>query len=220
MQRRLHCTGCLLKSLLCIVTFAIDSTPPVIGARKSFDLPPHCSRREGSGVRGGFPRIFEKSSMYHSEKFARGAYAKPHKKGLVSSTPPPSMPRPGGCLVWLEKQNFTAAVHGCGLKFMFRSGDKPVGRRAHDARLVRARVRHILPPSRALGAPSRRARSIGLVSRRRSCARVLSADRQLEFVVRPWLRPGRRDARARGLRAARVHAHAGRHRDASCDGLA
>ncbi len=29
------------------------------------------------------------------------------------------------------------------------------------------------------------------------------ADRQLEFVVRPWLRSGRRDARARGLRAAR-----------------
>ena len=30
-------------------------------------------------------------------------------------------------MVWLEKQNFTAAVHGCGLKFMIRSGDKPVG---------------------------------------------------------------------------------------------
>ena len=40
----------------------------------------------------------------------------------------------------------------------------------------------------------------------------------VEFVVRPWLRPGRRDARVRGLRAARVHAHTGRHRDASCDG--
>ena len=37
-------------------------------------------------------------------------------------------------------------------------------------------------------------------------------------MVRPWLRPGRRDARVRGLRAARVHAHTGRHRDASCDG--
>jgi hypothetical protein len=34
----------------------------------------------------------------------------------------------------------------------------------------------------------------------------------VEFVVRPWLRPGRRDARVRGLRAARVHAHTGRPR--------
>ena len=34
MQRRLHCTGCLLKSLLCIVTFAIDRTLPICPPRR------------------------------------------------------------------------------------------------------------------------------------------------------------------------------------------
>ena len=56
---------------------------------------------------------FQNSSMDHSDKFARGAYTKPHKKVSGSLPPPPSMPPPGCGLVWLEKQNFTAAVHGC-----------------------------------------------------------------------------------------------------------